>query len=68
MACAFFCVAQRYSNPLLMLVLDAEVGALVVSVGARDDDAALLGCLEHVSYANVFFFLLWHSCSTCLIL
>jgi hypothetical protein len=45
-----------YFVAFLMLVLDAEASALVVSVGVRDDDAALLGCLEHVSYAKSSFF------------
>jgi hypothetical protein len=42
-----------------MLVLgigDVEAGALVVSGGARDDDATLLSSLEHVSYAEASFF------------
>jgi hypothetical protein len=54
--CAF--TLKTVCNPCLMLVLgagDAGAGVLVVSVGARDDDMTLLSCLEHVSYAKVFY-------------
>jgi hypothetical protein len=37
---------------------NGEAGALVVNEGAEDDDAALLSCLECVSYAEVFFFIM----------
>jgi hypothetical protein len=51
------CVSGTYSNSLLMLVLgidNAKSGVLLVSEGAHGDDAALLNCLEHVSYAEFF--------------
>jgi hypothetical protein len=51
------CVVKRDLNSWLMLVLGirgVEAGALAVSGGVQDDDAALLSCLERVSYAKVF--------------
>jgi hypothetical protein len=43
---------------LLLPILDVHtvgVGALVSSVGGRDDDKILLGCLERVSCTKVIF-------------
>jgi hypothetical protein len=51
------CVVKRDLNSWLMLVLGirgVEAGALAISGGVQDDDAALLSCLERVSYAKVF--------------
>jgi hypothetical protein len=53
--CAF--TLKKVCIPCLMLVLgarDTSGGALVVSRGERDDNAALLNCLERVIYAKVF--------------
>jgi hypothetical protein len=43
---------------LLLRILDvhdAGAGALVSSIGGRDDDKILLGCLEFVSCTKVIF-------------
>jgi hypothetical protein len=39
----------------VLVIGNAETGALVVSEGAQGNDVVLLSCLEHVSYAEVFF-------------
>jgi hypothetical protein len=39
---------------LVLGIRGVEAGALAVSGGVQDDDAALLSCLERVSYAKVF--------------
>jgi hypothetical protein len=55
------CVGERDSNSCLMLGLgigNGEAGALVVNEGAEDDDVALFSCLECVSYAEDFFFIM----------
>jgi hypothetical protein len=56
-------VLKRGFNPWLMVVLgieDVGAGVLVVSGGAEDDDAALLSCLERVSYVKVIYLFMFN--------